>query len=279
MNTPDYHKLQEEILKMPPEQRFYTGDGGALRGLFGENACVFGAGTYSNIEVLQSIPEDTKKLYLYYGSAGRDLLESILQLEIIKNLEWLVIGITRFYSGYHTDYTQISSLLAGARFPKLKLFEYGVDQLLANEHCLYGNLGNVTQILNNMPNLEKLYLYGNFELAEPINLPHLTDLEVLIDDWVTHINGGKITNNTLQNLLSSKFESLRLLSLYLDFDDQNYDYSIPELFLTGSNTPALKVIEINGKFKSGTKIRFNSASFFKNSDIKLQIEDIEEPDI
>jgi len=271
--------LQNEILRIPPEQRFFTGKGARLLDYYCNDACVFGYGTYSNVAPLSFIPPETKGLYFYYGAGIKDLLEEILKLDLVNNLECMAIGITHNNANDYADYSEISKLLSNSHFPKLRFFEYGVDELIANEHCIYGNLGNITDVLGNMPGLEKLYLYGNFELTKPLDLPQLADLEVLMDDYVLHINGGKISNETLQKILSSDLESIQILSLYMDFNDQNYDYSIPETFLSGQHMSKLKMFELQGKFKTGTKTTISKSEFLNNSTIKLDISGLKEPNI
>jgi hypothetical protein len=271
-------KLLAEIELIPPNQRFFTGKGARLLDYYCEDACVFGYGTYANTQALNNIPNETKGLYLYYGAYIKELLQEILKLAVVNNLEYLAIGVTHNNAQHYADYTEISKILSNTYLPNLRFFEYGVDELIANESCIYGNLGNISDVLCNMPKLEKLYLYGNFELTKSINLPHLTDLEVLMNDWGSDVNVCKITNSTLHYLLSSSFEALHLMSLYLDFNDDDYDYSIPDSFLNGQYTPNLKRLELNGKFVFGTKIQISNSAFL-DEQTNVDIESIEEPEV
>jgi hypothetical protein len=270
------NKLQKEIASIPINQRFYTGVGMRLLDYYCENACVFGYGTYDNTIAIHDIPDETKGLYFYYGAGIKDLLQEILKLPIIKNLECLAIGITHNNTKDYADYSEISRLLSNTYLPKLRFFEYGVDELTVNDHRIFGNLGNITEVLQNMPRLEKLYLHGNFQLTKSLNLPHLTDLETVMNDFSLNINSGKITNTTLQLLLSSKFEALRLMSLYLDINDTSYDYSISEDFLSGRYTPTLKILELEGKFKAGTRLAIENSAFLQKQ-TKVLTDGIDEP--
>jgi len=269
-------KLKSQISRIPANQRFFTGKGERLLNYYCNNACVFGYGTYPNVAPLNFIPNETKGLYFYYGSGIKDLLEEILKLDLIKDLEYLAIGITHNNAEHYADYSEISLILSATYFPKLKFLEYGVDELVANESCIYGNLGDITGVLSNMPQLEKLYLYGNFRLTAPLNLKFLTHFEVCMDDYILHINGGKITNHTLQQIFVSKLESLVLMSLDLTFNDELYDYLIPDEFLSGGNTPNLELLELMGKFSVGTKLQIGRSSF-KNQQIHINISELEEP--
>jgi hypothetical protein len=270
-------KLKRQISQIPVNQRFFTGEGERLLNYYCNNACVFGYGTYPNVAPLNFIPKETKGLYFYYGSGIKDLLEEILKLDMIKDLEYLAIGITHNHADDYADYSEISKLLSTTYFPKLKFLEYGVDELVANEPCIYGNLGNITGVLSNMPQLEKLYLYGNFQLTAPLSLPFLTHFEVCMDDYNLHINGGKITNHTLQHIFLSKLESLVLMSLDLTFNDEDYNYTIPDEFLSGINTPNLELLELMGKFNSGTGLQINESLIAKHPNIRISISGIEEP--
>lgn len=274
----DNSRLLEEINQTPSNQRFFTGKGPRLRDFYCNDACVFGYGTYDDMLPLDNIPPETKGLYFYYGAGIKDLLQEILKLPIIQNLEYLTIGITHNNAQDYADYTAISAILSSVHFPNLKFFEYGIDELIVNEGRIYGNLGDITNVLTNTPRLEKIYLFGNFELTKPLILPHLTDLEVLLNDFQLNINGGKISNATLNNILSSKFETLRLLALDLDFNDTEFDYELPDVFLNGESTPAIKYIDLEGKFKAGTRSKIRNSTFLKRFFLNMKFSnDIKEP--
>lgn len=276
LNSPE---LLNEILQIPLQQRFFTGSDRLSPSDICDDACVFGLGA-SRGRPLNFIPPETKGLYFYYGSGIKNLLKEILKLDLVTNLEYLVIGITHNNAKDYADYSEISRILSDTYFPKLRFFEYGIDKLIANEHCIYGNLSDITSVLENMPALEKLYLFGNFKLTKPVTLSRLIDLEVLMDDWALHINGGKITNDTLQYLLTSEFGSLRLFSLSIDLDDEKYEYTIPQTFLTGQHTPKLEVFELEGNFKTGTQKQIFESVFLKDHLTRsFDMSDVKEPGV
>jgi hypothetical protein len=256
-------KLQAALLHYPPEQRFFSGEGLRLLNYFCDNALVLGYGTYAGTTSPDFIPQNTKGFYSYYGSGIKNLLAEVLKTDIAANLECLVIGITIHHTNNYSDYSEISRLLSQVHFPKLKHFEYGIDEMVVNTASNHGNIGDVTGALQNMPNLEELYLYGNFRLSQPVHLPQLMKLETLQNDRQTNINGGKITNDTVQLLLTSKFSSLRLLSMNVSFNDDLYEYSLPEAFLNGESTPDLKVLQLYGQFKEGTKLQMSKSDFLR----------------
>ncbi len=271
-------KLQQELTHYPHNDRFFTGDGSRRQDYFCANACVIGFGMDADAAPLDDIPPQTKGLYLYYGAGIKSLLAEILHTPVAANLEYLTIGITHHHSDDYADYSAISKLLSNVHLPKLKRLEYGIDEPIANTPCIYGNLGDITSALKNMPNLEELFLYGNFSLTEPIDLPQLITLETLQNDIGTNINGGKISNHTLQHLLTSKFESLRLLSVNLLFNDNLHEYSLPEAFLKGESTPGLKSLELCGKFVAGTTLQISRSPFFSRFvRLNIQIDNLQAP--
>lgn len=270
------NKLNREIEKIPQNKRFIKKNEDSFDGLFCKDSCVFGMSTSVDFEVLNHIPKQTKGLYFYYGTAAKDLLEEMTKLEVIQNIEYLTIGFTHGNDMQISDYSEISKILARTHFPKLKSFEYGIDELTANEHCVYGNLGDITGILENMPMLEKLYLYGNFELLKSLHFNTLTDIEVVMDDFVLNINGGRISNPTIHHLLSSQFEELRLLALNLDFNDEIFEYSLPSIFLTGQNAQKLEHFEISGNFVKGTKEEISKSELLNREFKTLFFDEIDE---
>ncbi|OYQ45379.1 hypothetical protein CHU92_02025 [Flavobacterium cyanobacteriorum] len=260
---------QDDIIKnIPPELRFYKHEEKVFEDTFKNYSCVFGLPVKYDFRIIDKIPLGTKALYFYLGNDIENLLENVLETGIFETLEHLSIGYTRVnkidFNSY--NYSGVCKVLSKYNFPKLKSFEFGEDFLLANEHCRYGNLGNITKVLKNMPVLESLYLYGNFAIDEPLCFKKLERIEVLMNDWATNLNGGKISDSTICSLLSSEFNVLQLMDLDLNFNDEVYNYYLPSLFLTGKNTPRLKqFLGLSGKFISGTSIalRQSQMKWFK----------------
>ena len=268
----DNQELTDEIKKIPYQER-------SIAIIQNVCSCVFGMPVWrSEFKALSYIPEETKGLYFYLGSDIKDLLRQIAKLDLANNIEYLTIGTTNFHK-YNTplDYAEISKVLSNSSFPNLRFFEYGIDEVSYNGHSLYGNLGNITCALENMPKLEKLYLFGNFELSKSLKFNNLSTFEILMNNWVTNINGGRISNNTIQNLLSSNFSELSLLSLNLDFNDEIFEYSLPEIFLTGRNIQKLKHLEIEGNFVQGSKVKISQSKFLNESIERINIEELKEP--
>lgn len=271
-------KLASVLNSINPGKRYYTGNDTEFRGTFVSHSCVFGLPVEHKFRVINEIPTTTKALYFYFGSRVTDLLEAVLDTGIAGQIEHLTVGYASVNSLdiNNYDYSNALKILEKHSFPKLKSFELGNDFLLANSHCFYGKLGDITRILHNMPLLETLELYGNFKLGEPLSFKCLQHLEVLMDDWATRVNGGKISEMTISNLLSSKFDTLKFLYLDLDFNDNEFTYTIPNSFLHASGDIKLEHLEIAGKFIKGTRNTIISSKF-RNIE-KLLINEIEEPE-
>jgi len=215
---------------------------------------------------LKKLPKFVSGFNFYLGSDCLELLIAFSKSDYIDELEVLRIGNSSFNYGRVDNYSELVKTLEKKNFPNLKVFELGIWELFCNAHCSYGKLGDITKLLKNMPNLEYLRLGGNFELSSPIEIDKLTELTVNLDDDVTGINGGYITNETLSNLLNSNFPELKKAWIDLECENNDYGYSLPDVFLSGEKIPKLKKLEITGGFKRGekSKLKLNKISLAIN---------------
>ncbi len=260
-------RIEYELSQLPGRYHFFIGERSRKEhDFYCADACVLGDPSFpENGSSIDGIPFETRGLYMYYGAGIKNLLAELFNTPISAKLEYLTIGITHNNAKDYADYSEISKLLSGRKFPNLKHFEYGIDELIVNESCIYGNLGDITEVLKNMPNLETLSLYGNFRLTEPVPLIRLKTLFIQMDDPATHINGGKITNDTLQHLLKSTLPSLTYIDADLSFNDKLYEYTLPDEFLNGQSAPALKTLELFGNFMAGAKLKISQSHFLAQS--------------
>lgn len=233
------------------------------------------------------LPKIIKEFNCYLGSEGQSLIEAFVKSPYTATVEKLSIGdssdSTRRYG--MIDYRKIVEILSNAEYPNLKTLELGVWELLCNAHCLYGRLGDITVILENMPNLEELNLYGSFELNYPIKLKNLQQLHIILDDDMTGINGGYITQETLDNLLNSYFPVLNIVSLNLEMEEpqiypfegyrdthsNNMDYSFTDLFLSGQTWPNLQNLFLLGGYLEGEIDKLKLCPFVKRNDTEIKV--------
>lgn len=204
-------------------------------------------------KALIELPEKVLGLHFCLGSDCEDAIRAFAASPVPQQLERFSIGDSSYVLGKGRNYSKVTEILAEIEFPNLKIFEYGAWQLFSNAHSLLGSLGDVTGLLNRMPNLEGLSLSGCFELSRPLAFPRLKNFDVELADCVTGINGGFISQVTLSHLLCSDYPALEDFFLDLDCDDNPYGYQFPEQFLQGTRLPMLRQLEITGGFLAGEK--------------------------
>ncbi|GEM75020.1 hypothetical protein [Vibrio sagamiensis] len=223
---------------------------------------------------LNQMPNQLKGIYFYLGGECVQLVSDFVNSYYPQHIEKLVIGNSSFAIGKHQNYTELVNKVSVARFPNLKILDLGVWQLFSNSHCMYGQLGDITKILNNSPKIERLGLYGNFELTEAVNFECLKSITVTLEDFVTGSNGGFISHSTLNKLLESDYPALEEAYIDLNCDDDQYGYRFPDTFLEGKNLPKLKKLEITGGFLNGEKERLLQSPIGMRNDLIYHLEDI-----
>ncbi len=224
--------------------------------------------------LLDRVPKNLKGAHFYLGGECAELISSFANSEHSQSIERLAIGNSSFAVGSGLDYTSLIKEINGIRFPCLKVLELGVWELFSNSHCMYGTLGEITQVLTNIPQIENIGLYGYFELNEAVNLETLKSLTVRLDDYTTGANGGFINHSTLKNLLESDCPNLEKMFIDLECEDNQYGYYFPEKFLKGENMPKLKKLEITGGFLSGEKERLLKSPIGTRSDVIYRLGDM-----
>lgn len=228
--------------------------------LFKDYSCIFGVSFEDNsLPFLLDIPLYTKALYSYYASSSLDILNLFSKLNIIEYLEHLTLGLYNFNSidDYNIqDYSQLTSFLESISFLTLDTFEYGVDLTDSCAAEFFPDLGNLTNVFQNMPALENLCLNGKFELNRPVEFNNLRNAEISTY-WLQNHENGRVSNETLNFLLSSKFEQLENLSIDLSLRYEEYfdpiKYSIENTVFKNDGLNNLKCLSISGSFVKGTR--------------------------
>lgn len=239
--------------KYPSNKRLYKSSNSKYVGGWPDNSCIFGMAHHNDpLPFINSIPSNTTGFYSYFAEGSYDILKNLIENEINENLEYLTLGFEHSNAKYgYKDYSKISELLSTAKFPKLKSFEYGIDYLLVNEEQYEPHLGDLTNVLTNMPNIEKLDICGSFELENIISLKNVK--EIFISDSATEVSNGIISARTFDFLMNSDFESLENFQIALEANNI-FDYHFKEDVLL-KNIIKLKWVAIDGKFEKGTKER------------------------
>ncbi len=213
------------------------------------DCCFFGVpqSEFYGWTVLDELPAKLKGASFFLGEGGLELLRAFSQSKYAQQLESLAIGNSSFAIGKGLDYTGHVEAIRVAQFPQLKSLHLGIWELYSNSHCMYGKLGDVTQLLQNCPKLE---------------------------DGTTGSNGGFISQSTLDALLESRYPQLREVFLDLECDDDDYGYRIPSTFQPRSGMPKLKQFEIAGGFAQGQKQRVRESFANHTPNLILHVEEM-----
>lgn len=254
--------------KYPSNKRLYISSHSTFKVGWPNNSCIFGIAHQNDpLPFIDSIPSNIKGFYSYFAEGNYDLLKNLIDNGINETLEHLVLGFEHGNGKYgYKNYSEISKLLSTSKFPKLKFFEYGIDFLLANEEQYEPHLGNLTNVLNNMPNIEKLDICGSFELDNKVSLKNLK--EIFITDSFTEAINGITSAKTFDHFMNSDFEKLEDFQIALDINDI-FEYKFKEEILL-NNINNLKFVAIDGKFEKGTKERLFNILDTKVSKLHLE---------
>jgi len=218
-------------------------------------------------EPLEKIPEYVPVWHFLLGSDQQELVAAFAHSDHCKTVRYLSVGSSSYSRNFPLDYSNAIATLKEADCPNLKHLSLGVWHLFANEHCAYGQLGDITPVLNNLSQMEDLEIYGNFEVTELISFQYLKELTVTLNDNITYLNAGPISNSTLSNLLSGTFPNLEEIFLDLDCDKNDSDYTFPGVFLDGNNLPKLTTLEITGGFYEGEKEKLIESPLYKRMEV------------
>jgi len=260
--------FQNEVFKIPKELRF-------IETSSIDNECAeisFGLPyeQKDNLATLELLPTYITGFNFYLGGSMQSLMSSFSTSVFPSKIEHLSIGNSSYAeSPVDTNYIEMIEVLESCNFINLKSLCLGCWELFCNSHCLYGKLGDITSILKNSPNLEYLGLYGNFQLSQSLSLNRLKDLTIELDDPETNVNGGFITQSTLDFILESQFSMLEEVYIDLECDKNDYSYTFPNKFLEGLTMPQLKKIEIAGGFANQEKERLLKSPLINKNNIKF----------
>jgi len=237
--------------------------------------CKLGANASFRLEEsFTSLPKNLKSFSFYFGPESLALIEAFIETDYVPKLECLSVGNSSWELGSGRDYSKLVIELSKKKYPSLEVLYLGIWELFHNAHAGYGYLGNITDLMSNMRHLKTAYIFGNFELDRVLELNQLEKLYIKLDDEVTGMNGGHITQNTLDLLLASHFPQLKELVLDLDVDWDDEDnwaiYSMPETLLDGDVFPKLKSLTVIGNYSKGQLNKLLDSQLIKRTDFKIQ---------
>jgi len=210
----------------------------------------------------------------YLGASHFDVFESYVNSSFPSKAHELFVGNSTYdYSppnisfGEIHDYSPITEILTKGWYPKLKHLSLGTTELFCNAEGINGSVGNITELLKRMPNLEKLELGGYFAIDEPISLPKLKEIDINVVSCCETPVSKEPTEETFKNLCKSDLPLLEDFCVNLSCDGdfkRQTNYYFPEKFLEGKSTPNLKKIEISGLFRKGESQRLAKSKVGKD---------------
>lgn len=268
-------RLQDLVAAIPSEHRCIQSSPGAWN--LPLNSCYFGVPQSEDFgwTTLEQLPDDLTHCHFFLGGEPVELLQEFAQSPFPRRLKTLAIGNSCYSIGKGLDYSQLITAISQTEFPELQSLHLGVWELFSNSHCMYGKLGDVTNLIRNCPKLVQLGLYGSFNLTQQLTFANLIDLHIQLEDPTTASNGGFINQQTLNSILSSEYPQLREVFLDLECEDDDYGYQIPSGFQPQESMPKLKAYELAGGFTNGS-IQLVRQAFKHQPDLQLHVEEMME---
>lgn len=207
---------------------------------------------------LKVIPKNARQFEFYYGGSQTRLIEYFTNSFYPSITQSLSVGYSSYGYGGGYDYSAITATLANNHFNALKSLNIGIFKCFHNTPVRLGYLGDITNMLEAMPNLEELHLYGNFKLTRTPTLPKLNTLSIKSATLPTQ-KQKELSQNSLDKLLCCDLMHLESLDIELDstyaLSNEQKAYTLPELFLGRSNIPNLALLKIHGKLEEQTRKR------------------------
>lgn len=258
-------ELFRRILEIPEKFRCFQAQAGKWRNL-PENYILLGVreSKASGWSLFSEVKKDPSGFNFYLGATHPEIFEAYVRSSFPSKARELFVGSSTDsgdsdFSGKLSsldifDYSSITEILSQGWYPELKSLSLGTTELLCNGPGLNGSVGDVTELLKKMPNLESLEIGGYFALSEPVFLPRLKKLDIDVVSNTETLSSKEPTAETFRELFVSEFPLLEEIFIYLDCEGsfkRQTNYLFPEKFLEGKSTPNLKELEISGLFGKG----------------------------
>ncbi len=254
-------ELYQRILEIPNEHRCIQSRAGKWN--LPKNQVLLGVkeSDFFGWSEFSKIKERPSGFQFYLGTSHLNVFTAYVNSSFPSKVRDLFVGSsTECYSPANTstsetlDYSPVSEILSKGFYPDLKVFRFGITELFCNGEGLNGTIGNITELLQKMPNLERLELGGGFTLNNPIHLPKLKEIVINVVDACEIPVSNEPTQETFTNLFKSAFPALNELSIdfncFGDFERKT-NYSFPAEFLDAESMPNLNSIEVSGLFEKG----------------------------
>lgn len=240
VRTLDFMTTFDEMLaEWPLAQRsVQIGVGGAARCFVGVPSDV-GQGRVP----LTAMPAAPTGMCFLAGGEQSELVAAFVSSPYASTVELLRIGTSSYGRGRGgLDYRACVHALTGAHLPSLRRLDLGIWDLFSNSHASYGTVGDVTRLLQGLPHLHALGLFGLFTLSQPLVLPQLRELSLNIDDPVTGHDLGPPAAETVALLLSADMPQVREIDILMEWPPPQgtTPWRLPRAFLQGASVPRLE---------------------------------------
>ncbi|MBO0322635.1 hypothetical protein J0X14_10035 [Muricauda sp. CAU 1633] len=263
-------KFENEILKIPENRRGIESDSESGNLTY----CVLGVEPWESYSLskFEKLPKHLDGFKFYLADGCLDLMKLYIDSPYPKLTKRLVIGHSSFNFSWGEDfpaydYSKLLDIVSRGYFPQLTEIVLGVHELFHNSECVYGSLGDIGKLLEKMPNLQSIELYGYFELSKKMTLPKVRNLEFDKDLYDVGSDIDYISLQTFENILTSEMpllETLRISFQKDDLEDEGPVFEWPMVFLESNNFPKLNFFTVEGKFKKGEKRKLLESAFHKS---------------
>ena len=190
---------------------------------------------------LEIVPQAPKSLLFVEGPEQANLVAAFAISREASTVERLMIGTTHDYITSERptpyDFSSVVAALKSASLPALRRLSLGDMEQLFNGHVYYGRVGDITHVFDIAPNLEELAVCGCPIVTRPVQHDLLATFQVRADD--IGVSGGALSQQTVSNILCSRFPRLRTLELSLD-EEEVQPYEVPEAFYASNGFPLLE---------------------------------------
>lgn len=224
--------------------------------------CIFGmnaSGFCQHSAPITTMPVHVDEARFMDSANGEQLLAAFTRTIYARQVSSLYIGGSSELRSVNLDYRGVVKVLAGAQLPNLRTLILGEWDLFCNESCAFGQLGDLAPMLENLPSLEKLELYGDIELSRIVHLPRLQSLSIDVGANNAYESKQPLSQQSLEYLLQLS-PALKTLELGLSYDFAAIPYHFPSGFLEGRYTPLLRKLELDADMSDAAHVSISTST-------------------
>lgn len=192
--------------------------------------------------------DDIRHVAFWLGEQGLGIFKAFCLSPWAEQIAWLRFGSSTDALGGGRNYAGFVQAMQQREWPALVGLSLGEVEHFQNTVGEFGQLGELSALLEQLAKLQALAIHGQFELARPCHLPQLRELSVALceEGGITDVGLSQLT---VSNLLSCRLDSVE--QLYIDLAEAEIDggYRIPSQCFSADQWPSLEELLINGEFR------------------------------